>query len=48
VGRREPLSVSASVGAALCPADGVTLDALFAAADVRMYENKLRLRALAV
>jgi predicted signal transduction protein with EAL and GGDEF domain len=36
------------VGAALYPADGVTLDALFAAADVRMYENKLRLRALAV
>ncbi len=48
VGRREPLSVSASVGAALYPADGDTLDALFAAADVRMYENKLRLRALAV
>jgi len=26
----------------------VTYDDLFAAADVRMYENKLRLRALAV
>jgi diguanylate cyclase (GGDEF)-like protein len=48
VGGRDPISVSASVGAALYPADGATLDALFAAADVRMYENKLRLRALAV
>ena len=46
VGSREPLRVSVSIGAAVYPADGVTLDDLFAAADVRMYENKLRLRAL--
>jgi diguanylate cyclase (GGDEF)-like protein len=48
VGGREPLRVSVSIGAAVYPADGVTYDNLFAAADVRMYENKLRLRALAV
>jgi diguanylate cyclase (GGDEF)-like protein len=48
VGGREPLRVSVSIGAAVYPADGVTYDDLFAAADVRMYENKLRLRALAV
>ncbi len=48
VGGRDALRVSVSIGAAVYPADGVTFDDLFAAADVRMYENKLRLRALAV
>jgi diguanylate cyclase (GGDEF)-like protein len=42
---REALRVSVSIGAAVYPADGVTYDDLFAAADVRMYENKLRLRS---
>src|SRR6185295_15277290 len=45
VGSLESLRVSVSIGAAVYPADGVTYDDLFAAADVRMYENKLRLRA---
>ena len=48
VGSLEALRVSVSIGAAVYPADGTTYDDLFAAADVRMYENKLRLRALAV
>jgi diguanylate cyclase (GGDEF)-like protein len=48
VGGRDLLRVSVSIGAALYPADGATLGALLAAADVRMYDNKLQLRALAV
>ena len=48
VDSREPLHVSVSIGAAVYPADGVTFDDLFAAADARMYENKIQLRALAV
>ena len=46
VGQQELLRVRVSIGAAVCPADGTTLDALLAAADVRMYANKLHLRAL--
>jgi GGDEF domain-containing protein len=45
VGDREPLRVSASVGAALYPADGGTLDALFAAADIRMAGTSAAARA---
>lgn len=48
IGGREPLRVSVSIGAAVYPADGVTFDHLFAAADARMYENKVQLRALTV
>ena len=48
VAPNEPLRVTVSVGAAVYPDDGADLDALFAAADVRMYENKLHLRALTV
>ena len=44
VGQHELLRVRVSIGAAVCPADGTTLDALLAAADVRMYANKLHLR----
>jgi diguanylate cyclase (GGDEF)-like protein len=44
----ERLHVSVSIGAAVVPGDGVTLDELIAVADRRMYRNKLRLRALAV
>ena len=46
VGQHELLRVQVSIGAAVCPDDGVTLDALFAVADLRMYANKLHLRAL--
>jgi diguanylate cyclase (GGDEF)-like protein len=46
VGQHELLRVQVSIGAAVCPADGLTLDALFAVADLRMYANKLHLRAL--
>jgi diguanylate cyclase (GGDEF)-like protein len=46
VGQQELLRVRVSIGAAVCPTDGDTLDALLAAADVRMYANKLHLRAL--
>ena len=46
VGEDEPLTLRVSIGAAVYPADGVTLDALFAVADVRMYANKLHLRAV--
>jgi diguanylate cyclase (GGDEF)-like protein len=48
VGHSERQRVSVSVGAAVHPADGLTFDALFGAADQRMYENKVQLRALAV
>jgi diguanylate cyclase (GGDEF)-like protein len=46
VGQHELLRVRVSIGAAVCPADGTTLETLLAAADVRMYANKLHLRGL--
>lgn len=41
------LTVTVSIGAAVCPEDGVTADSLLSVADIRMYSHKLQLRELA-
>jgi diguanylate cyclase (GGDEF)-like protein len=46
-GGPQRLHVTVSIGGAVHPDDGETFDELFAAADARMYENKLEQRALA-
>jgi diguanylate cyclase (GGDEF)-like protein len=46
-GGPQRLHVTVSIGGAVHPDDGETFDELFAAADARMYENKLQQRTLA-
>jgi len=47
VGSSERLRATVSIGGAVYPTDGATFDALFAAADIKMYQNKLERRGLA-